>query len=163
LVQSHSRCYDPHELSPASIRRRLVLLALLLALPACGVSFRSEFKGTEVFKSISVSGERKVGSELTLNLEVAQPYPVPVQVTCYFENEDDLTDDQKMVAFQERAAKVGETVLPANVGSNPQDKVDKQKLTFTFTPKTAGDYFVACVTPGAPDNGYGTSFSVKAS
>ena len=101
-------CYDPHELNPASIRRRLFLLALLLALPACGVSFRTEFKGTEVFKSISVSGNRVVGSELTLNLEVAQPYPVPVQVSCYFENEDDLTDDQKMVAFQERAAKVGE-------------------------------------------------------
>jgi hypothetical protein len=163
MARRDGGCYDPHELSPASIRQRLVLLALLLALPACGVSFRSEFKGTEVFKSISVSGDRVVGSELTLNVEVAQPYPVPVEVTCYFENEDDLTDDQKMVAFQERAAKAGETVLPPTVGSNPQDKVDKQKLTFTFTPKTAGDYFVACVTPGAADNGYGTSFTVKAS
>src|SRR4051812_35409006 len=162
MARRDGGCYDPHELSPASIRRSLFLLALLLAVPACGVSFRSEFKGTEVFKSISVSGQRVVGSELTLNVEVAQPYPVPVQVSCYFENQDDLTEDQKMVAFQERAAKVGETVLPANVGSAPQDKVDKQKLSFTFKPATPGDYFAACITPGAPDNGYGMSFTVKA-
>jgi hypothetical protein len=162
MAQTAWRCYDPVELSPASIRRRLVLLLLLLALPACGVSFRNEFKGTEVFKSISISGERVAGGELTLSVEVAQPYPVPVTVTCYFENEDGLTDDQKMVAFQERAAKIGETVLPANVDSNPQDKVEKQKLTFKFIPETAGDYFAACMTPGAPENGYGTAFTVKA-
>jgi hypothetical protein len=151
------------KLSPASIRQQLVFLALLLALPACGVSFRSEFKGTEIFKSISVSGDRVAGSELTLSVEVAQPYPVPVLVTCYYENEDTLTDDQKMVAFQERASKAGETVLPANVGSNPQDKVEKQKLTFTFRPEKAGKYFAACMTPGAAENGYGTAFTVKAS
>jgi len=162
MVRTKRGCYDRGELRPASIRHRFVLLALLLALPACGVSFRSEFNGTEVFKSISISGERVAGAELTLNLEVAQPYPVPVQVSCYFENEDDLTDDQKMVAFQERATKIGETVLAANAGSNPQDKVEKQKLSFTFTPTTPGDYFVACITPGAPDNGYGMSFTVKA-
>jgi hypothetical protein len=163
MARTKRGCYDPHELNPASIRQRLVLLVLLLALPACGVSFRSEFKGTEVFKSISVSGNPVAGSELTLNVEVAQPYPVPVQIACYFENEDSLTDDQKMVAFQERAAKIGEIVLPANVNSDPQDKVEKQKLTFKFKPETPGDYFAACVTPGAPDNGYGTSFTVKAS
>ena len=150
-------------MGPASIGYRLILLALLLALPACGVSFRSEFKGTETFKSISLSGDRVSGAQLTLSVEVAQPYPVPVQVSCYFENEDALTDDQKMVAFQERATKIGETVLPANAGSNPQDKVEKQKLSFNFTPDKAGDYFAACITPGAPDNGYGVSFTVRTS
>ena len=127
------------------------------------MSFRSEFNGTEVFKSLSLEGDRVAGSELTLNVEVAQPYPVPVQVACYFENEDDLTDDQKMVAFWERAAKIGEVILPANVGSNPQDKGDKQKLSYKFKPDKAGDYFAACITPGAPDNGYGMAFKVKAS
>ena len=134
---------------------------MLLLLPACGVSFRSEFKGTEVFKSISITGDRIVGSELTLTVEVAQPYPVPVKVSCYYEDEDSLTDDQKMVAFQERAPLIGEQVLPANVGSDPQDKVEKQTLSFKFKPESPGTYFAACVTPGAADNGYGMSFTVR--
>jgi hypothetical protein len=125
------------------------------------VSFGSEFKGTETFKSLSVSDTRKAGTEITITVEVAQPYPVPVTIACYYENSDTLTDDEKMVAFHERAKKMGETILPANTGSNPQDKVDKQKLTFTFTPADAGSYFVACITPGAPDNGYGKAFTVS--
>ena len=150
------------ELNPASILRRPVLLLLLLALPACGVSFRSNFSGTEVFKGISISGDRVVGSELTLTVTIAQPYPVPLQISCYYEDEDSLTEDQKNIAFQERAPLIGQTVLPANVGSNPQDKVEKQTLTYKFTPRQPGTYFAACLTPGAADNGYGTSFTVRA-
>ena len=150
-----------HELSPASIRQRLVLLMLLLALPACGVSFGGKFEGTETFKSLSLSGDRVVGKELKLTVEVAQPYPVPVQIACYYENSDTLTDDEKMVAFQERATKIGETVLPANPDSNPQDKAERQQLSFSFIPTTAGDYFAACIVPGAPENGYGMAFTVK--
>ena len=150
------------ELSPASVLRRPLFLLLLLALPACGVSFRSNFSGTEVFKGIAISGDRVAGSELTLTVQVAQPYPVPLQIACYFEAEDTLTEDQKNVAFHERAPKIGETVLPPNVGSNPQDKVEKQTLTYKFTPKRAGTYFAACLTPGASDNGYGVSFTVRA-
>ena len=136
-------------------------MLLLFALTACGVSFRSDFDGTEVFKSISLSGDRVVGSELTLTVEVAQPYPVPIKVSCYYEESESLTDDQKMVAFQERASLMGETVLPPNVGSDPQDKVEKQTLTFKFTPEQAGQYFAACMTPAAAENGYGMSFKVR--
>jgi hypothetical protein len=125
------------------------------------VSFRSNFEGTEVFKSISLSGERVVGTELTLNVEVAQPYPVPLQITCYYEDPDALTDDEKSLAFQERAPVIGNTVLPARVGSDPQDKVEKQKLSFKFKVDQPGTYFVACLTPGAAENGYGLSFTVR--
>ena len=125
------------------------------------MSFRSSFKGTEVFKSISISGDRVAGSELMLTVEVAQPYPVPIKVSCYYEDEDSLTDDQKMVAFQERAPLIGERVLAANAGSDPQDKVEKQTLSFKFKPEQPGKYFAACVTPGAADNGYGMSFTVR--
>jgi hypothetical protein len=136
-------------------------LLLLLALPACGVSFRQNFEGTEVFKGISLSGDRVAGNELTVNLVVAQPYPVPVKISCYYEDYDKLTDDEKMVAFQERAPLIFETVLPPNPGSDPQDKVERQTLSFKFTPKEHGDYFLACLTPGAAENGYGMSFKVK--
>ena len=130
-------------------------------MPACGVSFRSEFKGTEIFKSISISGERTVGSELTLTLEVAQPYPVPVQIACYYEDDEQLTDDQQKVAFQERAPLIGQTVLPPNIGSAPQDKVDKQRLSFRFKISQPGEYFVACITPAAAENGYGLMVKVR--
>jgi hypothetical protein len=130
-------------------------------LPACGVSFRSDFNGTEVFKDISLSGDRVAGNELTLKVTVAQPYPVPLKISCYYEDYDSLSDDQKSVAFQERAPVIGETILPPNEGSNPQDKADKQALSFKFTPGQAGDYFVACLTPAAPENGYGMAFTVK--
>jgi len=136
-------------------------LLLLLALPACGVAFRSDFEGTEVFKSISLSGERVVGSELTLNVEVAQPYPVPILVTCYYEDPEALTDDELMVAFQERAPVIGKKVLPPREGGDPQDKVEKQKLSFTFKVDQPGSYFAACLTPGAAENGYGLSFTVR--
>ena len=141
---------------------RIAFLLLLLALPACGVSFRSNFEGTEVFKKVSISGDRVAGAELTLNVEVAQPYPVPLQVACYYEDPDKVTEDQKNVAFQERAPLIGQAVLPANVGSNPQDKVETQTLTFKFKVDKPGDYFVACLTPAAAENGYGVSFTVKA-
>src|SRR5687767_6951144 len=155
-------CYDPCELTPASILRRCSLLLLLLALPGCGVSFRSNFTGTEIFKSVSLSGERVVGSELTLNLVVTQPYPVPVQIACYAENQDNLTDDQKSVIFHERAPLVGQVVLEPRVGGDPQDKnVEKRELSFKFTPSDAGEWFVACLTPGAAENGYGMAFKVR--
>jgi hypothetical protein len=148
-------------LTPASILRRSVFLLLLLALPACGISFRSNFDGTEVFKSISLTGDRVVGSELTLNVEVAQPYPVPVKITCYYEDPEALTDDEKMVAFQERAPVIGEIVLPPREDSDPQDKVEKQKLSFKFKVDQPGSYFAACLTPGAAENGYGLEFTIK--
>ena len=145
---------------PPSLRNGLLVL-LLLALPACGVAFRSDFEGTEVFKSISLSGDRVAGSELTLNVEVAQPYPVPLLITCYYEDPDALTEDEKNVAFQERAPVIGKTVLPAREGGDPQDKVEKQKLSFKFKVDQPGTYFVACLTPAAAENGYGLSFTVR--
>jgi hypothetical protein len=161
VVQSDGGCYDPGELNPASVRRQLVLVVFLLALPACGVSFRSNFEGTEVFKKLSVSGERVAGAELTLNLEVAQPYPVPLQIVCYVEDSDKLTEDQKNVAFQERAPRIAEAVLPARVGGDPQDKVENQTLSFKFKLDEPGEYFLACLTPAAAENGYGVTFRVK--
>lgn len=157
--------YDRCDLHPPVFAPRLLSVLFIVFLsPFCGVSFRNTFNGTETFKGIALSGERVVGAPLTLSLEVQQTYPVPLQITCYYEDADKLTDDQKKVAFQERARVLGQTVLPAAPEHNPQDKIDKaqrQTLTFPFKVDEAGSYFAACITPAAAENGYGISFKIK--
>ncbi|HEY7269742.1 MAG TPA: hypothetical protein VH951_07935 [Dehalococcoidia bacterium] len=159
------------------------LRALTLAIPivlasllshGCGVSFRDSFDGTEVFKGISISG---VGgdcvnrggdwqcagvSQLTVHMTVTDGYPVPVQVACYMENPDTVTDDQEKLAFHERAPMVAEATLQPAAGAKPGDKhLQKQPLDMTFAAPPPGKYFVACVTPAAPDNGLGVNFTVS--
>ncbi len=136
--------------------RLLFLVTLLSTLTACGVSFHETFDGTETFKGISLAGDRSVGSELTLTVTVAQIYPVPMEIACYYEDGDHLTDDDYRVAFQERAKRIGETVLPP--ASLP---IERQLLTFDFSVPEPGNYFLACLTPAAADNGLGLLFTIR--
>jgi hypothetical protein len=157
--------YDRGDLHPPVFAPRLLSMLFIVFLsPVCGVAFTSHYNGTETFKSIAISGDKVVGSPLTLTLEVTQTYPVPLQITCYYEDGSKLTDDQKKVAFQERAKILGQTLLPAAPQHNPQDKIDKadrQKLEFPFKVDEAGSYFAACITPAAAENGYGIAFKIK--
>ena len=134
----------------------LSLAVLPLTLTACGVSFHETFDGTETFKSISLAGDRSVGNELTLTVTVAQTYPVPVEIACFYEDKDHLTDDDERVAFQERARRIGETVLPP--ATLPPGR---QLLTFDFSVTEPGNYFLACMTPAAADNGLGLLFTIR--
>jgi len=137
----------------------------LIALsPTCGVSFREHFNGTETFKNINITGDQVVGGKLTLTVDVTQTYPVPLDVACYYEDATKLTDDQKKVAFQERAAKIGGTTLPPAPEHKPQDKLDEsqhQTLSFDFSIPKSGQYFAACITTAAPENGYGKVFRIR--
>ena len=103
-----------------------------------------------------------MGSELTLTVSVTRVYPVPVRVACFYEDDARLTADQEKLAFAERAAKIGETVLAPAVDRDPTDKeVLVEKLTFRFSVPEPGDYFLACLTPAAADNGLGLSFEIR--
>jgi hypothetical protein len=161
--------------------------ALLLAFPlivasvyshACGVAIRDSFEGTEVFKGISLSGAASAGdagcvrgssawrcsgvSQLTVHLTVTNGYPVPVQVACYLEDSNLDTELQDKIAFHERAPMVAETTLQPKPGLKPGDKhLPKEPLDMTFTAPPPGDYFIACLTPAAPENGLGLNFSVS--
>jgi hypothetical protein len=147
------------------------LRALALAFPivvatlfshACGVSFKDTFDGTEVFKSISLSGDRTPGSELTIHLQVADGYPVPLQVVCYMEDPNAVTDDQDKQTFNERASIIGRRVLEPQPGRKPGDKgLDRQTLDFSFQAPPPGSYFLACLTPAAADNGLGLDFKIE--
>jgi hypothetical protein len=144
------------------LRRLVPLFLLLLALPAClGVSFSDDFDGTELFKGLTLTGQRVVGEELTLDVTLTHGYPVPVLVGCYYEDSDKLTEDEELLAFHDRAHRAGETVLaPAEIDS-PGGVEEEQHLIFRFTVEEPGDYFLACLTPAATDNGYGISFEIE--
>ena len=144
-----------------------VTLLLLLALPACGVVFSSDFEGTEVFREFTldsdeaIAGEFPVGATMEVTLTVNQAYPVPVAVSCRYENVD-ITDDERHVAFHERALSVFETVLEANPGHHPGDDEDIEDETFEFgfAAPEPGDYFIACFVVSAPENGIGRGFTI---
>jgi hypothetical protein len=152
-----------------------------LTVAACGVTFSEDFEGTELFKSISLGDTPPGGSQggnssctrqagvwecsgvdqLTVSFEVTNGYPVLIQVACFYEEPDALTDDQLKVAFHERATRVGEKVLMPVEGRRPDDDVPRELLSFTFDAPPPGEYFLACLTPAAPDNGLGLGFRME--
>jgi hypothetical protein len=154
--------YHQHELQPRFTLRRLLPLALLtLLLSGCGVAFFANFNGTESLKELKIDGAFEAGKPLSISIVVNDAYPVPVRIACYYEEPDNVTDDQRRILFEERATLIGETVLPASPDTKPKDKVGRQTLTYTFTVQEPGSYFAACITPASPENGIGESFTIE--
>ena len=134
-----------------------------VGLTACGVAFSSTFEGTEMFKGIEVTGDLTPGSELTVTVWITPVYPVPVELGCYYEDDDTVSDEIEKIAFHDRAILAGKmTIEPVPEGVTPADykKIEPQQVSFQFTPPAPGDYFIACLTPAAPDNGIGVDFEV---
>ena len=153
-----------HRLGLAHTRRPLCLLPALaaaLSLTACGVSFRDSFDGGEVFKGMSLIGDRRPGVEMTLDVSVSQVYPVPLRVVCYYEDSDRLTEDQKQMAFEERSTVIGETTLEPAPDRRPDEEAPVQALIYRFSIPKPGRYFLACLTPAAAENGWGMSVTIK--
>jgi len=150
---------------PPLALRLAPLLLLLLLLPACGIDFVASEEGTELIDKVEVAGDFVAGGDVTVTMTVNHAYPVPVHIACFVENQSEVTEDEKDVAFHERATLVGEefldTALSTNRPLNPDDEVEKKKFTYSFTAEGPGSYFVACITPAAPDNGIGRSFTVR--
>ena len=147
-------------LRPSSLQRLLIALTLLL-LPACGVSFGGGSDDTELFKDLEIEGDLFANRELVLAVEVNQAYSVPVRVACYYEDRENLTEDEEKVAFQERATLIGERTLPASDAESPGDDVPHETLRFAFSVPDPGTYFAACLTPASPENGIGLEFELR--
>ena len=147
---------------PPLALRLAPLLILLLTLPGCGIDFVASEEGTELIDSVTVAGEFRAGGEVTVTMKINQAYPVPVHVACYVQNESLVTEDEKDVAFHERATLVGQVFLDTAIGPDtPDEQVQKQTYSYPFKVERPGTYFVACITPSAPDNGIGRTFTVR--
>ncbi len=152
--------YDRRSLRLRTLPRLLLAPLALFGLTACGVEFSSTFEGTEIFKGISLTGERTTGSELTVTLTLNPSYPVPVRIACYYEDDDTLTDDQEKLAFHDRAIPAGSTVIEPSPNATPGEELERRELSFTFVVEQPGEYFIACLTPAAPENGLGVDFTI---
>jgi hypothetical protein len=141
----------------------LLLLSLIAALllTACGVQFGSSFDGTQLFEELEVEGDLYANREIALIVEVNQAYSVPVRIACYYEDRENLSEDEEKVAFQERATLIAERVLPASDAESPGDDVPNETLRFGFSIPEPGTYFAACLTPASPENGIGIDFELR--
>ena len=161
------RCYDREALLRRPRRHLIALMLAVLILPACGVVLSAEFEGTEVFRDFELESIEEIDGEFPVNaliqtqVTVNQGYPVPIAISCRYENVD-ITDDQRKVAFNERTISVFEITLPANPGHEPGDvdEVEDQVFDFEFRVSEPGDYFIACFTVAAPENGIGRGFTI---
>ena len=138
---------------------------MTLALPACGIVFSAEFEGTEVFREMEMEGDLVAGTPIQVTVTMTQPYPVPLAVSCRYENTD-ITEEQRKVAFNERALPVYETVLQPRPGQAPGDDPDEMEEVrrgFELIVPEPGDYFLACFSVAAPENGIGRRFTIETS
>lgn len=147
---------------PARRLRALALLTALLLLPACGIDFQEEDRGRDVFKGMTLSGDRFVNRELTVALDLSVAYPVPVKIACYYENRAILSAEQRNVPFAERALLIGERVLePVAAAAHPSTGAPRETVRFAFSVPSPGVYYLGCVTPAAPENRINLTFEVK--
>jgi hypothetical protein len=145
---------------PLTATRLAILLAFLVALPACGVDFNGEPSGTELLRSVRIDGDRVAGSELTLTLGVTQAYPVPIRVGCYYEPKRPETTELKRFSIDERGTRVGETTLDASTVRAAGEKAPLEKLTFSFKAPAQGAYKLTCLTPSASTNKVEAYFTI---
>ena len=96
-----------------SLRRILALLLILstgLLTPlsaGCGIDFGSANEHTEPMTHLRVTGTRKAGEELRVELSYSQTLPVAVEVEC------------RLKQGKEVVQRIGAAAIPANPGGNP--------------------------------------------
>ncbi|MDZ4278601.1 MAG: hypothetical protein U1B78_05625 [Dehalococcoidia bacterium] len=153
----------------------LVAAAVLSAvLMACGVSFGASEDGTELFKRLTVTGDFRRGSTLSLTLEYAQQYPVEVEVSCVLLQESsggtatpeppdsgepptptDVVIPAPQPTPKGKVQDILRETLEANPDGGPVDEATPVPGTLErqFTaPTLPGLYEVACFTPKDDNN-----------
>ena len=124
------------------MRLTAILLGCLfvLALTGCGVAFSDPPQGNEFFKSLSISGDKRVGQQLTATVAVKQSYATAVPIRC------ELRRNKSLVKA------LGEESVPAYPGGNPKVTPIAATVSFDFTVDSPGDYVVECFTTSDEDN-----------
>jgi hypothetical protein len=122
------------------LRRILALLLLLstgLLTPlsaGCGIHFGSADEHTEPLAHLRVTGTRRAGEELQVELAYSQTLPVPLEVECRLRQGGEVLQ------------KIGTGTVPANPGGNPEATPATGSLSFPLRIDRAGEYSVMCLT-----------------
>jgi hypothetical protein len=122
------------------LRRILALLLLLstgllsLLWAGCGIDFGSADEHTEPLAHLQVTGTRRAGEELQVELSYSQTLPVPVEVEC------------RLKQGSEVLQRIGAATIPANPGGNPEATPVAGSLSFPLRIDRPGEYAVVCVT-----------------
>jgi hypothetical protein len=122
------------------LRRILALLLLLstgllsLLWAGCGIHFGSADEHTEPLAHLQVTGTRRAGEELQVELSYSQTLPVSVEVEC------------RLKQGSEVLQRIGAATIPANPGGNPEATPVAGSLSFSLRIDRPGEYMVVCVT-----------------
>jgi hypothetical protein len=138
----------PSTLSLAARLAALATAALLLA--GCGISLGGGGgSSSELFSKLRISGEPVVGSEMTLEVNDEQRYPVAVDISCF------LLDPGRSRRL------LGRDTLPANPDTSAEPTPVAGASTFAFRVQRPGRYVALCDTPLDPENFISKQFRVK--
>jgi len=122
------------------LRRILALLllqstSLLSPLWAgCGIDFGSADEHTEPLAHLRITGTRRAGEELQVELAYSQTLPAPVAVEC------------RLKQGSEVLQRIGAATIPANPGGSPEATPVAGSLSFPFRVEQPGEYTVVCLT-----------------
>jgi hypothetical protein len=129
----------------------LLLLSIGLLCPlwaGCGIGFGSANEQTEPMTHLRVTGTRRAGEELQMELAYSQTLPVPVAVECRLEQGGEVVQA------------IGAAAIPANPGGSPEATPTTGALSFSFRVDRAGEYKVVCVTPADETNELSQTISI---
>jgi hypothetical protein len=137
------------------ILRRILTFLLLLSTglltplwAGCGIDFGSANEHTEPMTHLRVTGTRKAGEELQVELSYSQTLPVAVAVECRLKQGSEV----------EKA--IGAAAIPANPGGNPEATPAVGSLSFPLRIDRAGEYTVVCVTLADESNELSQTISI---
>jgi hypothetical protein len=118
----------------------LALVAISIALTACGIRYRDPEPGTEFFSEIEIAGDQSVATPLTVTVGFEQFYPVEVELVCELR--------QGSTTLRE----LGRQLVPPLEQGEPEAIPVAGHATFDFTIDVPGAYDVECLTPKDEDN-----------
>jgi len=137
------------------LRRILALLLLLstgLLSPlsaGCGIHFGSADEHTEPLAHLQVTGTRRAGEELQVELGYSQTLPVPVEVECRLKQGSTVVQ------------RIGAATVPANPEGNPEATPVAGSLSFPFRVEQPGEYKVVCLTLADESNYLSQTISIS--
>jgi hypothetical protein len=137
------------------ILRRILTFLLLLSTglltplwAGCGIDFGSANEHTEPMTHLRVTGTRKAGEELQVELSYSQTLPVAVAVECRLEQGSEVEKT------------IGAAAIPANPGGSPEATPTVGSLSFPLRVDRAGEYTVVCVTLADESNELSQAVSI---